>query len=193
MNITYKLVNNNKFEPFQATKYAAGFDLPIPYDYIIEAGEKKLISLDICFMMPDHCVGFLTSRSSATLLGQITSLGIIDSDYRGSISALIHNTTDKAFQITAGQRLVQIIFLQQQPISLKEDSDKHSLVSTRGENGFGSSGFFSSESGSGFYNTLAYTSNPQAVILKSLLKKSIKNLKNDNNQNGYDLISSDEE
>lgn len=65
--------------------------------------------------------------------------GIIDSNYRGELCVILHNTSERAVEITAGQRIAQLVVtpvahVKIIPVSqLSEDTE-------RGENGFGSTG-----------------------------------------------------
>lgn len=65
--------------------------------------------------------------------------GIIDSNYRGELCVILCNTSERAVEITVGQRIAQLVItpvahVKIIPVSqLPEDTE-------RGENGFGSTG-----------------------------------------------------
>ena len=67
--------------------------------------------------------------------------GLIDSDYRGIVHMLIVNHSNKAFKIRTGDRVTQVVFVEQYNVLFKKVGKKEFLAITkRGEGGFGSSG-----------------------------------------------------
>ena len=64
--------------------------------------------------------------------------GTIDSDYRGEIKVIIYNHGNENFSINNGDRIAQMIL---SPVVKMELEEKNDLPkSTRGKNGFGSTG-----------------------------------------------------
>lgn len=77
-------------------------------------------------------------RSGNSLKGLVVQLGCVDSDYRGTVGAIVCNTTDKEQIVSNGDRIAQIIFhpvIESSLIQTEELSD-----TARGEGGFGSTG-----------------------------------------------------
>jgi dUTP pyrophosphatase len=68
----------------------------------------------------------------------ITSEGVIDVGYTGSIVAKLYNNSDEDYTVNAGDKITQLVIL---PIITPELELVDSLDDTeRGDNGFGSSG-----------------------------------------------------
>lgn len=68
----------------------------------------------------------------------ITSEGVIDVGYTGSIKAKLYNHSDVDYKVKEGDKITQLVIL---PIIIPELEEVESLVTTdRGSNGFGSSG-----------------------------------------------------
>ena len=66
----------------------------------------------------------LKSRSGLALKEITTVGGVIDSDYRGPIKALLHNSTSKPFRIKKGQRVSQAIFLKHIDVTFVKNNDE---------------------------------------------------------------------
>lgn len=83
-------------------------------------------------------VGFLKSKSGLNVNHGITSEGVIDVGYTGSIVAKLYNNSDEDYTVNAGDKITQLVIL---PIFTPELELVDSLGDTeRGDNGFGSSG-----------------------------------------------------
>ena len=128
------------------TKKSAGYDLYANSNDVIEAGNNKLVKTKIKIKIPDNYCGQIWPRSSLSLNHGIeTGAGIIDSDYQGELGVVLFNHSDKAFKITEGMRIAQIVIV---PICNKdidictsnEDFIKQFSSSERGDGGFGSTG-----------------------------------------------------
>lgn len=120
----------------------AGADLKSCEDTTIPANGSTLVHTGVYAAIPRNHVGLICPRSGLALKQGLTVLnapGIIDSNYRGELCVILHNTSEKAVEITAGQRIAQLVITpvahaEMIPVSqLPEDTE-------RGENGFGSTG-----------------------------------------------------
>lgn len=106
-------------------------------------GERKLLTTGLKMQIPEGYVGLIWPRSGLAVKNGIDTLaGVIDSSYRGVVQVVLINHSDRAIEIEKGQRIAQILI---QPISLESfeevsSEEFDSLVSTRGEGGFGSTG-----------------------------------------------------
>lgn len=71
---------------------------------------------------------------------ECSNAGVIDDGYRGNIMIKMYNLSEKDYEIKPGDRIAQgIIYLIPRVVIVEEDYGKLS-DSTRGTNGFGSSG-----------------------------------------------------
>ena len=143
----YKDIEDVKL-PTKANSSDAGFDLysPIDFKFTKDGPDYVTINTHIHFDIPDGYVGFLKSKSGLNVYKHIASDGVIDAGYTGSVVVKLTRNSkliDKEVEFKKGDKITQIVFLPVPKITLEEvDSlDKFdSKDSSRGDNGFGSSG-----------------------------------------------------
>lgn len=116
----------------------SGVDLVTPVETIVKAHSTTKLPLGIC-CQPDKVSGYyLYPRSSIikTPLRLANSVGIIDYTYRGEITAVVDNISDKDYVIEAKTRLFQLCAPDLTPMKFEIVSE---LTETkRGTGGFGS-------------------------------------------------------
>jgi dUTP pyrophosphatase len=117
----------------------AGADLFSTTTTSIYPGEQTLVDTGIAIKIPQNYAGFVFNRSSQGKLG-ITiphSVGVIDSDYRGTIKVILKNTGTDPYKIEAGvTRIAQLVIM---PVMLCNFRDTWNDTQ-RGTGGFGSTG-----------------------------------------------------
>lgn len=127
-------------EPQFMSKGAAGADLIANDTYVIKPNQQAMIDTGTSVAIPEGSYGMLTPRSSLCNKGGLqmpNSIGIIDSDYRGSIKCCYKNTGDKTIEIEKGERICQLIIMGYNKANFVVTEDE--LPSTeRGVGGFGS-------------------------------------------------------
>ena len=106
---------------------------------IVTSKSRKLISTDISIALPENSYGQIAARSGLSMKGIDIGAGVIDRDYLGVIKVLIINNSDENFNIKTGMRIAQLLCL---PIIFPNTVVITELCrsSTRGCNGFGSTG-----------------------------------------------------
>jgi deoxyuridine 5'-triphosphate nucleotidohydrolase len=108
-------------------------------DIIIPAKGRACINACIITQIPEDCYGQLASRSGLSKnYGLEVGAGVIDSSYRGLISVVLFNHGFQDYTVKHGQKIAQLI-------TIKINNNPYIQVSelgdsTRGSNGFGSSG-----------------------------------------------------
>ena len=133
-------LNPGAKKPTRAHEFDAGLDLYCPDDcgQIIEAKDSATIDTGVCVEIPRGYAGFLKSKSGLNVKNGITSEGVIDSGYTGSIVVKLYNNSGLDYEIKAGDKISQLVIL---PIETPTVEIVDELAgSERGENGFGSSG-----------------------------------------------------
>lgn len=138
MIVQYKKLMANAREPLRMSENANGYDLTAMTGTLLENG---LVEYDtgIAVAIPQGYVGLLFPRSSISKTGWrlANSVGVIDSDYRGSIR--VRFRADKALPslpYKIGERVAQLVILPAPEIEFEEAD---SLDQTdRGAGGFGS-------------------------------------------------------
>lgn len=138
LKIKFKKLNSNAVMPKQGTTGAAGFDLTA---VSLEKNETMLkYDTGIAVEIPPGYVGLLFPRSSVckTGLSLANSVGVIDQDFRGSISFVFYNPAVCIVPYWPGDRIGQLLIV---PIPAVEFVEAEELSETeRGAGGYGSTG-----------------------------------------------------
>ena len=128
--------------PTYAHETDAAADLYAPTDQTIPAHSYgNMIKTGVKIQLPEGWQALILPRSSIgtkTPLRLSNSVGLIDSGYRGELGVLYDNTSDNDYQVTAGDRIAQLLVMpsyrfKAKVVDILADSD-------RGEGGFGASG-----------------------------------------------------
>lgn len=128
------------YVPAYAHEGDAGLDLRAVADYTIKAGYSTMVRTGLRCEIPEGHVGLLTSRSGLGCRGLTlrSSVGVIDSGFRGEVLCPLWNTTPKPVQIHRGDRVCQLVVV---PFVTCDVERAHALSeSERGEDGYGSTG-----------------------------------------------------
>ena len=126
------------FMPVRAFKTDAGLDLFSPIDTYVPAMGSVSISTGVCVELPRNTVGMVKSKSGLNVKHGITSEGVIDVGYTGSIMVKLYNHSDKDYRICRGDKISQLVIM---PILTPDLELVDELEETeRGANGFGSTG-----------------------------------------------------
>ena len=131
-----------ELRPKVATYGSAGLDLRADKWTTIEKGQQVQIATGVVAEIPEGYVGLLIPRSSLGVKGLklVNTIGVIDSDYRGEIMAIVENTSDIPLDIDRGERFVQLVVVPC-PYMKVEEVELGSLSDTeRGDGSFGSTG-----------------------------------------------------
>lgn len=131
-------LDENAYPPNRAHADDAGMDLRSPIDTLVPARGSAVIDTGVHVEIPHGYAGFLKSKSGLNVKHDITSEGVIDAGYTGSIVCKLYNNGDTDYTIHRGDKVTQLVVL---PVLL----GGYTLVerikgSERGESGFGSTG-----------------------------------------------------
>lgn len=123
--------------PTRAHKTDAGLDLKTPIACRVPARSLLKVDTGVHIAIPDGYWGLVISKSGLMANG-ITSRGVIDSSYRGTIQVVLYNHSDEDKLFSAGDKISQLIIL---PCVTPEPYMVSTLDDTeRGAGGFGSTG-----------------------------------------------------
>lgn len=126
--------------PARAHDTDAGLDLYSMYRRIVPAAGSMCFDTGVHIEIPAGYVGMVKSKSGLNVKHGITSEGVIDAGYTGSIMVKLYNHSGCAVEIERGQKISQLVLL---PIITPELEEVDSLEETeRGAGGFGSTGRF---------------------------------------------------
>lgn len=125
--------------PRYATSGSAGLDLFAPSDIVVQPKTRVRVDIGFAVGIEPGYFGDIRSRSGLTLAGLDVCPGVVDSDYRGPVGVMLHNTTDEAIEIKKGRAIAQMLILRVYRFPLLVVD---ALAATdRGEGGFGSTDF----------------------------------------------------
>lgn len=124
--------------PTRAHETDAGLDLYAVEGKFIPAKDSAIFDTGVHVELPEGTAGFLKSKSGLNVKHGITSEGVIDVGYTGSIHVKLYNHSDVGYEVKKGDKISQLVIL---PIKILPLEVVDSLEDTdRGSNGFGSSG-----------------------------------------------------
>lgn len=91
--------------------------------------------------LKEGTAGLLVSKSGLNVKSDITSTGLIDSNYRGEIMVKLYNHGEHMFHVQKGMKISQLVVIKidLEPIEIVDELD---MNTDRGESGFGSTGLF---------------------------------------------------
>ncbi len=119
----------------------AGLDLFSIEKVEILPGEAQLINTGIAIALPPNTEAQIRPRSGLALRHSITVLnspGTIDAGYRGEIGIVLINHGKNRFKVVPGMKVAQMVVSSFIQAKLMIANDLN--VTTRGDNGFGSTG-----------------------------------------------------
>ena len=120
----------------------AGLDLRAAEDAVLAPFERKLVSCGVAMAIPQGYAGFVLPRSGLAAkhgISIVNAPGLIDSNYRGEIKAILVNLdAHEEFNIAHGDRIAQLVIMAVPPVDLVEEEQLDDTE--RGAGGFGSSG-----------------------------------------------------
>jgi dUTP pyrophosphatase len=140
MKLKVKKIQVDAKVPHYSHKGDAGLDLFSSVDSVLNKGEVKAVPTGIQVAVPEGHVGLIWDKSGISLKGVHRLAGVIDSGYRGEVRVVMVNFGEETFVIKKGMKVAQLLI---QPVLDVEVVEADELEETsRGENGFGSTGKF---------------------------------------------------
>lgn len=124
--------------PTRAHEDDAGLDLYAKEAQVIPAKESAIFDTGVHVELPAGTVGLIKSKSGLNVKFGLTSDGVIDAGYTGSIVVKLYNNSGYDYKVKAGDKISQLVIvpvLTPSPVLVNRFRD-----SERGDNGFGSSG-----------------------------------------------------
>ena len=137
LEVRVKKLSKDAIIPKIAKDGDAGMDLTA-IDKIELHDNYVKYNFGLAFEIPNGYVGYIFPRSSVFKYDQLLSncVGVIDSGYRGEVSAVMIGNTDRGYEI--GDRICQIVIMPIPKINFVEV--KELSKTERGSGGFGSTG-----------------------------------------------------
>lgn len=131
-------LDQNALVPERTRKTDAGFDLRSPISVEVPARGSVVIDTGVHIELPNGTVGFLKSKSGLNVKHDITSDGVIDVGFTGSIKVKLYNHGTKPYQVLRGDKITQLVVFDCRfhYVEIVEELE----TTERGESGFGSIG-----------------------------------------------------
>ena len=108
-------------------------------DTVVPAEGKVLVPTDLALAVPKGAYGRLAPRSGLAAKHFLSAgAGVVDPDYRGNVQVLLFNHSKEHYQVKRGERIAQLLLECVVTPEVIEEVDLS--PTTRGENGFGSTG-----------------------------------------------------
>lgn len=126
------------FIPVRSHGTDAGADLRSPIDTVVPAIGSRVINTGVHIQLPHGYAGMLKSKSGLNVMHDITSEGVIDEGYTGTIKVKLYNHSKKDYVIERGDKITQLVILPCEYV--KFDLVDYLEDSERGGDGFGSTG-----------------------------------------------------
>ena len=142
-HIPVKILREGAKLPSYGSAEAAGADLYacLEAPATIAPGETAFIPTGIAMEVPLGCAGLIYARSGLACkrgLAPANKVGVVDSDYRGEITVVLHNHGSVSQIIENGERIAQMVIT---PVLTPAYEVAESLSDTvRNAGGFGSTG-----------------------------------------------------
>lgn len=116
----------------------AGADIKTPIGFPLHPHEGIIIDTGIHVAIPKGYVGMLKSKSGLNTKHGISSEGVIDSGYTGSIHVKLYNQSNCIYCFDRGDKISQLVIM---PFAVCAFEKTETLYGgSRGNNGFGSTG-----------------------------------------------------
>ena len=129
-------------KPEQATEESACYDLYAADTIAILPNTAQTILLDLRFAISAGFFGQIFPRSSLLVNHLVTvDVGVIDSDFRGVVKAILVNLSNKTFTVRVNDRITQIKIFEKYNAKFEKVRFYTLLGRTKGStNGFDSAG-----------------------------------------------------
>lgn len=125
--------------PTRAHADDAGLDLYSRENRVIYPHSSATFDTGVHVEIPRGYVGMIKSKSGLNVKYGLTSEGVLDCGYTGSIRVKLYNHSSEAYTIAAGDKISQLVIM---PIIAPELElvKAFGAETERGDNGFGSTG-----------------------------------------------------
>lgn len=131
-------LDNGAIMPTRAHSTDAGLDIYARETQIVPAKESAIFDTGVHIELPNGTAGMLISKSGLNVKHGITSEGLIDVGYTGSIVVKLYNNSGYDYTVNKGDKISQLVIM---PILTPQLELVDDLNETeRGTGGFGSTG-----------------------------------------------------
>lgn len=131
-------VEDGGYVPSRAHDTDAGMDLRTPVSVTVPAHGSVVVDTRTHVELPQGCGGLIVSKSGLNVRHGITSSGLVDEGYTGSIRVRLYNHSDETYTFEPGDKVTQLVVFPvvYVPLEVVDSIDG----GERGSDGFGSTG-----------------------------------------------------
>ena len=132
------MLDDHAIMPTRAHEDDAGLDLYCIDGAVIAPGRYHVFDTGVHVEIPQGYAGLLVSKSGLNIMHGLTSTGLIDAGYTGSIHVALYNFGTWTYIVNPGDKISQLVLLPvARPVPIRVDQ----MTNTeRGTSGFGSTG-----------------------------------------------------
>lgn len=132
------MLDDGAYMPTRGHRTDAGLDLRTPKAVTVPAYGSVTVDTGVHVALPHGCAGLLVSKSGLNVRHCITSTGLIDEEYTGSIVVKLYNDSGEDYEFEPGDKVTQLVV---SPVVCEPLEQVAAFGATeRGDNGFGSTG-----------------------------------------------------
>lgn len=131
-------VDMGGYVPSRAHNTDAGMDLRTPVAVTVPAHGSVVVDTKTRVELPHGCAGLIVSKSGLNVMHGITSTGLIDEGYTGTILVRLYNHSDEDYSFNEGDKVTQLVVIpmRYEPVEIVPEISG----GERGDNGYGSTG-----------------------------------------------------
>ncbi len=131
-------LDKGAYMPTRAHEDDAGLDLYAKETQVIYAKGSAVFDTGVHIELPKGTVGMLKSKSGLNVKHGLTSEGVIDVGYTGSICVKLYNNSADKYIVGKGDKISQLVIMPILTPTLELVDDLE--ATERGNGGFGSTG-----------------------------------------------------
>lgn len=131
-------LDKGAFMPTRAHETDAGLDLYAMETKAVPAKGSAVFDTGVHIELPSGTVGMLKSKSGLNVKHGLTSEGVIDVGYTGSICVKLYNNSPIPYFVNKGDKISQLVIMPILTPTLEVVEDFE--ATERGNGGFGSTG-----------------------------------------------------
>lgn len=132
------MLDEGAYMPERAHVTDAGYDLRTRERIVVHPRSSYVVDTGVHIQLPEGKCAVVISKSGLNTLYDITSTGLIDEGFTGSIKIKLYNHGDVPYIFNKGDKISQFYITDYHGYPLEEV--KRLDPSERGDNGYGSTG-----------------------------------------------------
>jgi dUTP pyrophosphatase len=140
VKLEFKPINSHAKEPTRSLSTDVGFDLYAAEERMIHPHDYGFVTTSLRIAAPPGHYYTIEGRSSMYFKGIMTFRGVIDATYTGEVKIGLYNASGKAYKISEGDRIAQLILHEVCEPEFKKVKEFSAEYDQRGDAGWGSSG-----------------------------------------------------